>query len=80
MNKRYIKDNIYAIQWNGKNEKEIAKIIDVHLGYDGLYILNSREEFLIQEGDWIIIDKNNNPYPCYEELFNQLFGDKNGSI
>ena len=74
---------IEAIQWTGKNLREVITFIDSHpdtweayadlVARDGLKIYTLEGEMLANVGDWIIRGVKGEYYPCKPDIFEATY-------
>lgn len=67
---------IEAIQWTGKNEKEILDFLKhkYYISFDGdLYLVTLENEMKVNFGDYIIKDLRGDFYPYKPDVFVKMF-------
>lgn len=66
---------IEAIQWNGRNEMEIARFIGGNLEMDGnrLLIHTLEGTMTASVGDYVIKGVNGEFYPCKPDIFEKTY-------
>ena len=66
---------IEAIQWTGKNLREVIAFTDGHAdeARDGLKIYTLEGKMLANVGDWIIRGVKGEYYPCKPDIFEATY-------
>ena len=67
---------IEAIQWTGKNLREVITFTDGHhagMEWDGLKIYTLEGKMLANVGDWIIRGVKGEYYPCKPDIFEATY-------
>ena len=67
---------IEAIQWTGKNLREVIAFTNGHhavMACDGLKIYTLEGEMLANVGDWIIRGVKGEYYPCKPDIFEATY-------
>lgn len=66
---------IEAVQWNGRNEMEIARFIggNLEMDDDGLLIHTLEGTMKASVGDYVIKGVNGEFYPCKPDIFEKTY-------
>lgn len=67
---------VEAIQWDGKNVKEIFLFCDAYMIGDNMYmkdVQNNDQDFRLDLNDYIICGVNGEYYPCKPDIFKNTY-------
>jgi len=65
---------IEAVQWTGKNKREIANFMQGCISQGGsLFISTLEGQMTASVGDWVIKGVKGELYPCKDEIFRMTY-------